>query len=393
MTALAEPRAPRRTLGSACIAHALHDGLIDSILVLLPLFQAQFALSFAAVGFLRATANGTMAVMQIPAGHLAGRIGGRATLVLGTLVAGGGYLAASLSTCLLTLFAGLALIGLGASVQHPIASELVSGAYASARRRMALGIYNFTGDVGKTILPPTAAVLLTVLDWRIVCAVIAAIAVATGLSLLAALPDEPFQEPAAASADATDGAIPKRAPFRVLLAIGICDSATRMAFLTFLPFLLAAKGGAIETTGLALSLIFVGGAAGKFVCAWLGARIGPIATVILTEVFTAAAIGAVLVLPLAGVLACLPLLGVALNGTSSVLYGSVAELVPEDARRRAFALFYTATIGAGAAAPVLAGLFIDRAGLPAMLVLTALVALLVIPLALVLRPAFRALAE
>ena len=43
------------------------------------------------------------------------------------------------------------------------------------------------------------------------------------------------------------------------------------------------------------------------------------------------------------------LLGVALNGTSSVLYGSVAELVPEQARRRAFALFYTATIGAGAA--------------------------------------------
>ena len=392
MTALAETRAPRRTLASACAAHALHDGLIDSILVFLPIFQAQFALSFAAVGFLRATANGTMAAMQIPAGHLAGRIGGRATLVLGTLVAGGGYLAASLSSGLLTLLAGLALIGLGASVQHPIASELISGAYASAQRRMALGIYNFTGDVGKTILPPTAALLLTVLDWRIVCATIFAIALAIGLSLLAALPDEPFAEPAAdaggASAAITDG---RMTPFRVLLAIGVCDSAVRMAFLTFLPFLLTAKGGSIETTGLALSLIFFGGAAGKFVCAWLGARIGPIPTVILTEFLTAVAIAAVAVLPLAVALACLPLLGVALNGTSSVLYGSVAELVPEQARRRAFALFYTATIGAGAIAPVVAGLFIDRAGLAAMLGLTALVALLVIPLALVLRPAFRAL--
>ena len=230
------------------------------------------------------------------------------------------------------------------------------------------------------------------LDWRIVCATIFAIALAIGLSLLAALPDEPFAEPAAdaggASAAITDG---RMTPFRVLLAIGVCDSAVRMAFLTFLPFLLTAKGGSIETTGLALSLIFFGGAAGKFVCAWLGARIGPIPTVILTEFLTAVAIAAVAVLPLAVALACLPLLGVALNGTSSVLYGSVAELVPEQARRRAFALFYTATIGAGAIAPVVAGLFIDRAGLAAMLGLTALVALLVIPLALVLRPAFRAL--
>lgn len=392
MTAIDATRVPRRTLASACVAHALHDGLIDSVLVFLPLFQAQFALSFGAVGFLRATANGTMAAMQIPAGHLAGRIGGRATLVIGTLVAGAGYLAASLSSGLPTLFAGLALIGLGASVQHPIASELISGVYASARRRMALGIYNFTGDVGKTILPPTAALLLTVFDWRVVCATIFAIAVAIGVSLLAALPDEPFQEPAVAAGDASVEAVTgSMTPFRVLLAIGICDSAVRMAFLTFLPFLLAAKGGAIETTGFALSLIFVGGAAGKFVCAWLGARIGPIATVILTEFLTAVAIAAVAILPLVVALACLPLLGVALNGTSSVLYGSVAELVPEQSRRRAFALFYTATIGAGAVAPVIAGLFIDRAGLAAMLGLTALVALLVIPLVLVLRPAFRAL--
>ena len=69
--------------------------------------------------------------------------------------------------------------------------------------------------------------------------------------------------------------------------------------------------------------MFVGGAAGKLVCAWIGARIGVVATVWLTEGFTALGILALLPLPLEFALVLLPLIGVALNGTSSVLYGSV----------------------------------------------------------------------
>jgi len=52
----------------------------------------------------------------------------------------------------------------------------------------------------------------------------------------------------------------------VLFAIGILDSATRMGFLLFLPFLLKAKGASVTTVGLALSLVFIGGAFGKAAC-------------------------------------------------------------------------------------------------------------------------------
>lgn len=37
----------RRTLIAGCGAHAVHDGLTDVIYVLLPIWQAQFALSYA----------------------------------------------------------------------------------------------------------------------------------------------------------------------------------------------------------------------------------------------------------------------------------------------------------------------------------------------------------
>ena len=65
------------------------------------------------------------------------------------------------------------------------------------------------------------------------------------------------------------------------------------------------------------------------------------------EAGTAAAILSVLVLPLVPVLVLLPVVGLMLNGTSSVLYGTVPELAPSGRTERAFAIFYTGTIGAG----------------------------------------------
>src|SRR5207253_5688467 len=178
--------------------------------------------------------------------------------------------------------------------------------------------------------------------------------------------------------------------FPVLLAIGMIDSATRMGFLTFLPCLLTAKGASLPTVGLALTLVFVGGAAGKLVCAWIGARIGVVATVWLTEGFTALGILALLPLSLEFGLLLLPVIGVALNGTSSVLYGSVPLLVTPENRTRAFSVFYTGTIGSGAIAPAIYGVVGDNFGVATALLVIAAVVLITLPLSLVLRPALSA---
>ena len=55
-------------------AHALHDGLTDLLNVLYPLLQAQFGLSYAAIGALKAVYSGAMASGQIPSGWLAGNL-------------------------------------------------------------------------------------------------------------------------------------------------------------------------------------------------------------------------------------------------------------------------------------------------------------------------------
>ena len=81
----------------------------------------------------------------------------------------------------------------------------------------------------------------------------------------------------------------------------------------------------------------------------------------------------------------LPAIGVALNGTSSVLYGSVPLLVAPEARTRAFSIFYTGTIGSGAIAPIFYGLIGDAVGVPLALIVVAALVLVTLPLVLVLR--------
>jgi FSR family fosmidomycin resistance protein-like MFS transporter len=377
-------RQERRAMGVACGAHALHDGYTDLVIVMLPIWQAEFGLSYAAVGALRGVLAGTMASFQIPAGMLSERIGTPLVLAGGTALAGLAYCLALFAGSFWALIALLFLVGLGASTQHPLASSLVAHAFSGARSLKALGTYNFAGDLGKMAIPAAGALLVTMLPWRVTLALIGAVGLVVAVALLLLTPRY-RTETAKTESDERSHAVGGQGGFYALLSIGVIDSATRMGLLTFLPFLLTAKGASLPTIGFALTLVFVGGAVGKLVCAWIGARIGVVATVWLTEGLTALGILALIVLPLEFAMMLLPAIGVALNGTSSVLYGSVPLLVTPEARTRAFSIFYTGAIGSGAVAPIFYGLIGDAVGVPYALVVIAAVVLLTLPLVLVIR--------
>ena len=384
--------AGRRVLATCCGAHFLHDGFTDLLYVLFPVWQAQLGLSLGEVGFLKMLYSGSMAGLQVPAGLLAERIGERGLLVLGTVVAGIGFLLAGMSQGLAWLMLCLALGGAGASVQHPLSSSLTARAYERGNLRAALGTYNFAGDLGKVALPAATAWLVAAWSWPVATSAIGIAGLLAAAAIFAMLARAGSGGATAVHGDppAARFALPPRVArqgFVALSAIGIIDSATRSGFLMFLPFLLTARGASLPTVGFALSLVFAGGAAGKFTCGLIAARVGILRTVILTEGGTALGIASVLAGDLATALALLPLIGIALNGTSSVLYGTVAELVPAERRARAFGVFYTCTIGAGAIGPLLFGLLGDRVGTTFSLLTVSGVVLLVLPLTAFLRPA------
>jgi MFS family permease len=377
----------RRTIGVTCGAHILHDGYTDLLYVLLPLWQAEFGLGYAEVGLMRALYVGALAGFQMPAGSLAERFGGPLILGLGTALAGIGYLLAGASVGFPMLIAALVIGGLGSGTQHPISAHLVAQAFPGARSRQALAGYNFSGDLGKMAFPALTAWLLTLMPWRAATTIIGIIGLAAAATILL-MRGLPGREVAAAKTDSDKTAAPAGSGggFPLLLSIAMIDSATRMGFLTFLPFLLKLKGAGLPEIGVALTLIFAGGACGKLACGWLGQRLGVVRATWVTEGATALGILALLPLPLLAGMAVLPLIGVALNGTSSVLYGTVPELVPPERRQRAFSIFYTGGVGAGALSPVLYGAMSDLVSVPAMMILVAAVVLVTLPLVWFLRP-------
>jgi FSR family fosmidomycin resistance protein-like MFS transporter len=381
----------RRALGVGSGAHALHDGYIDILYIMLPIWQAEFGLSYAAVGALRTVYSGTMATLQIPATWLADRVGAALVLAAGTALVGLCYVIAGASSGFVLLVAALFLGGLGAATQHPIASALVARAFEGKRAITALGTYNFAGDVGKMALPAVAALLLWVgFSWRPAVGMLGLVGLVAAVAIFLLMPRfAPEAAPASspnetAATSEPSGGTPLPDGYRLLLSIAMLDSISRAAFMVFVPFLLIGKGASIATAGFMVTLIFVGGAAGKLVCAWIGARFGIIAAIIITEILTAAGILGVLYLPLTAALILLPILGVVLNGTSSLTYGTVPHFITPAQRNRAFGIFYTGTLGASALAPTLSGLVGDMVGLSNAVMMAGIIALLTLPLTILL---------
>ena len=385
------PQRARATLAASCFLHFLNDGCSDLLYVLFPLWARAFSLSFAQIGLLRTGYSGALALFQIPAGYLADRWGEPRILAAGTFLTAVGFFCVSTAGGFVPLLVFLMIGGLGSSTQHPLSSSLVSRSYEAGRRRVAIGTYNFSGDLGKVTLPACMAFVTAWAGWRWAAQGIGLVVLATAVGiffLLASLVGVPAGPRAASAAGRPGNGWGIRNPrgFSLLSAIHAIDNGSRTVFFTFLPFLLLGKGMGMGRMGLALGVTFAGGATGKFVCGHLAERWGIIRTVLVTEAATGLGILLLLALPVTPALFLLPILGIALNGTSSVLYGTVAELVAPERRSRVYGLFYTIGIGTGALSPPLFGLLSDAAGVPVTLAVLAAAILTTLPLAHLLRP-------
>ena len=387
-----ERRRSRRLLGICSTTHVAHDGLSDMLYVLLPVLAEQFGLSLTQVGLIRGAHRTAMSLFQIPAGLLSERLGERILLAGGTALAGAAFVLAALSSGFPALLLMLFLAGLGQSVQHPLCSSILSTAYRDGGRRGALGTYNFAGDLGKFTIAGSCSLMLAAgVSWQAPAFGFGLMVVLGAVLLMFVLirinvGGRPAVPDSSDIQKAKGWGIVNRGGFVSLCAIAAIDSSTRSGFLTFVAFLMLAKGVSEGWALQAIPALLIGGMAGKLACGYLAERIGVIRTVVITEVATAVGILLVLVLPNIAAFAILPLLGVALNGTSSVLYGTIGDLVESDRQSRAFGLFYTVGSVSGIAAPLAYGMLGDWIGIEIVVAIAACLVLLTLPFTLALRP-------
>jgi len=362
----ARKTAPGRVLFAAAALHVCNDAFFAVLYPLLPFIAAELALSYAEVGLVKAAFTGSAGVLQLPAGLLAERWGEYALLVWGNGWVAAGLLGMAVATSLPMLLVVAIAGGLGGNFQHPLASAMVARAFESGRRGTAIGTLNFAGDLGKMAAPALVALLAFTFGWRVTLATLGAFglvfSLGVGLARSWVRPPEPM--PTHHTDDGTRreaGSIPPA--YWLLGLVGMLDSSTRAASLTFLPFVLQGRGVSPAEVGLLFGLLFAGGAVGKFFCGRLGDSFGPFPVVVLTEGATALALLGLVWGPLGWALGLTVVFGFALNGTSSVFYGAVATLVPEGKRGRGYGLYYTGVQLAAAVAPLGYGLVADTAGL------------------------------
>jgi FSR family fosmidomycin resistance protein-like MFS transporter len=130
--------------------------------------------------------------------------------------------------------------------------------------------------------------------------------------------------------------------------------------------------------GLAVVVTLAGGMCGKFACGVLAERLGLVVSLVVVQLLTALGIVAIWLAPPLLSFFLLPLVGVVLQGSSSITYASVGDLVDETRRSRGFAAIYTLSSAGSIIAPLTFGVVSDHAGLGVAMMLMA--ALVVVPL-------------
>lgn len=381
----------KRTLATCSTVHTVHDGLSDVTYVLLPVLAQAFGLSLAQVGLIRAAHRTAMATFQIPAGLIAERFGERNLLAFGTLCAGLAFLGLGFAPGFYAILFALFWAGFGSSVQHPLSSSIISHAYPGEGRRAALGTYNFFGDVGKFAFGGVASLLFVAgISWQTPVLLFGVIALGCAAGVMVFVVN---RSPVAHSHEsptepkARGWGIHDKQGFAALCLIDVLDSSTRSGFLTLVAFLLIARGLPEGWAAMSVPIILIGGMAGKLACGLLAERFGISRMVIITEIATGCGVLATLALPTLGAFLVLPLVGVVLNGTSSVLYGTIGDFVEKDRLPRAFGAIYTIGSVCGIASPLGYGFLGDLYGVETSIALMGALIFLAVPIALLLRPA------
>ena len=166
---------------------------IGGIALFLPMIREDLALTFTQGGTLAAVSTLIYALMQIPAGYLADRFGGKRLFVIGML-----------GTTILSLLFGFvaeywqALIiqatsGLFRAFLFAPGIRLLSAWFPPEKRATAMGLYLIGGFLGNIIIDIAGPVLVTKFDWRFPFLVFPPLGIIISL-LLGRFGKEPRQE-------------------------------------------------------------------------------------------------------------------------------------------------------------------------------------------------------
>lgn len=353
-----------------CGAHIIQDGLSTALNILMPLIAQSFGLSLSDVGIVKAIKSAIETPLEILSGILSERVGERRLMAFGLLCSGIGYGALSYASSFSAIMFCLILFGVGSSFQHALSSAIISRAYSPAARKSALGIYNSSGDAGKLLFTGIFGLAIgyniawqsSVFSMGIIAIIFAAILlyILTRYQIGGAI----IAHDAGDKKPSTKGwGILDKGNFAKLCLSVFFDTAVQTSFFVFIVFYIVEKGADIKIASLALVLTLIGGMFGKVGCGFLADKLGTSKAFILIKCCAASAIISLNFAGLAASFILLPILGMFLQGSTSITYGSIADLIDANKQSRGFAMVYTVSSGSAILGPLFFGYIGDFFGL------------------------------
>ena len=249
--------------------------------MLLPILAQNFSLGFSQIGFIKAAYTSAMWLLEIPAGILSESLGERRLLVLGIIGTGIGFFAVSFTEGYYGVLLALFVAGCGAAFQHSLCSSLISKSFGEPERRIALGSYNASGDIGKLVFTLVASLLLGIgVGWQTITLGFSLLAVAVAVTICILLGAKRAGKLSSIKLKEIAGSngwgIKDRFGFTNLAAIVFLGSLIQDGFLVFITFVMIEKQVSTGLVAFAVAATLSGGICGKYIGGILAARIGVI---------------------------------------------------------------------------------------------------------------------
>ena len=145
-----------------CLSH-LFQIIIPSLFLFI---KDDFGVSYSALGFSATLMFAAGGLMQVPAGFLVDRIGGRKVLIGGLTLLGTGIVLAGLAPNYALFTAALVVAGAGNSVFHPADFAILNARIGPGRIGHAFSVHGVGGSLGYALAPPLMLALGSAYGWR-----------------------------------------------------------------------------------------------------------------------------------------------------------------------------------------------------------------------------------
>lgn len=330
----------------------------------LPFVRETFGMDLTVAGFLLSALWLAYALGQFPGGVLGDKLGEGNILVISTAVSTVAVIFVTVSTSLVTVFAGTAVFGFATGLYGPHRFTIFTDIY-SDRAGTAVGLTMAAGSIGNTVLPAVAASIAGYATWRLGFGVLIPVFVAVTVAIYLVVPDRTSTSTAGTDSFSTEtlrrvaGSITGRG-IPVVVSIHIVLAFVSNGFLGFYPtYLIEVKGFSPQVAAVLFGSYFAFGVAIQPLAGLCRDRFGSRVTLtLIAGIFFSGLVALQFGTTLVHIVLLTALLSHR-NGLGVVTNTFIADTLDDDIKGSGLGLLRTSWILTGASSPIFVGFLGD----------------------------------